>query len=197
MGHRGSRERRAEAPVGCGRDGDCSSFVARTIGIVRGRAHRSRAQAASALELHQANTCCGGSRAGAISSGSVGRPTWARMRRIVTPSPNVDDAAAASMWRREPQRGHFKTSFANTLCIRSAQLNFGPCAGWSGAVPETPSPRGRDDRKPANEGQRIEDEAARAVAPGAAQVPDHFAVLAQHESAHRQRRACDPLPTPR
>jgi hypothetical protein len=49
------------------------------------------------------------------------------------------------MWRREPQRGHFKTSFANTLCIRSAQLNFGPCAGWFGAVPETPPPRGRDD----------------------------------------------------
>ncbi len=36
---------------------------------------------------------------------------------------------AASMTRREPQRGHFRTSFAKTLIIRSAQLNFGPSLG--------------------------------------------------------------------
>jgi hypothetical protein len=37
----------------------------------------------------------------------VGRPRCARKRRIVRPS-----VIAASMLRREPQRGHFRTSSA-------------------------------------------------------------------------------------
>ena len=41
----------------------------------------------------------------------------------------VPSVMAASMTRREPQRGHFRTSFAKTLIIRSAQLNFGPSLG--------------------------------------------------------------------
>ena len=57
---------------------------------------------------------------------------------MVGPSPKVGIPAAASMTRREPQRGHFKTSFDHTLIIRSAQLNFGPSLGQLGAAPAAP-----------------------------------------------------------
>jgi hypothetical protein len=36
---------------------------------------------------------------------------------------------AANIRRREPQRGHVRRSFPNTLIIRSAQLNFRPTLG--------------------------------------------------------------------
>ena len=54
---------------------------------------------------------------------------------MVGPSTEVGIPAAASMRRREPQRGHAKTFFANTLIIRSAQLNFGPARGQLGVAP--------------------------------------------------------------
>ena len=59
---------------------------------------------------------------------------------------------AASMCRREPQRGQFKTSFAKTLKINWAQVNFGPTAGWFGSAPEA-SPLG-SARRPLDDGGR-------------------------------------------
>ena len=42
---------------------------------------------------------------------------------------------AASMRRREPQRGHFRTSFDHTLIMRSNQRDVGPSLGRLGAAP--------------------------------------------------------------
>jgi hypothetical protein len=70
----------------------------------------------------------------------VGRPRCARMRRIARPP-----VIAANICRREPQRGHFRTSLDQTRIIRSAQLNLGPVEGWFGAAPAVPPPRSRKD----------------------------------------------------
>ena len=49
---------------------------------------------------------------------------------------------------------------------------------------------GHDCGQAADEREGVEDEAASAVAPRAAEVPDDLAVLAQHEAALGERRAC-------
>ncbi len=64
---------------------------------------------------------------------------------MVGPSPKVGIPAAASVRRREPYRGHVRTSFAKTLIIRSAQLNFGLSLGQLGAAPAASQRLGRED----------------------------------------------------